>query len=68
MASSLLGARIKATTSFFSGLLRLPVLYCSLIFNKYCISGTVKAKVFPEPVQALTQTSLFDRNNGITAF
>jgi len=30
--------------------------------------GTEKARVLPDPVHAFTQTSLFERNNGITAF
>lgn len=30
--------------------------------------GIKKAKVFPEPVSALTHTSLFPKKRGITAF
>jgi hypothetical protein len=30
--------------------------------------GMTKARVLPDPVQAFTQTSLFDKNKGITEF
>lgn len=61
MTSSLDGANINTTTS---SLLKLELL--SFIID--CIIGIAKAKVFPEPVHALTHTSLFDKNNGTTAF
>lgn len=68
IASSREGANMSATTSCLSGAALPPLFMISFSFNSYSTIGTVKAKVFPDPVQAFTQTSLFDRNNGITVF
>jgi hypothetical protein len=68
IANSREGASMSATTSCLSGAALPPLFMISLSFNSYSTIGTVKANVFPEPVQALTQTSLFDKKRGITVF
>ena len=68
IANSLEGARISATTSCLSGAALPPVFIISLSFISYSTIGTVKANVFPDPVQAFTHTSLFDKNRGMTVF
>jgi len=68
MANSLEGAKIRATTSLFSGLDLSPLAINSFSLSIVYTRGTVKARVFPEPVQAFTQTSLFERKRGITVF
>ena len=67
-ANSREGANISATTSFLSGADLSPLFMISLSFNSNSTIGTAKVNVFPDPVQAFTQTSLFDRNKGITVF
>lgn len=53
---------IRASTSFLAR-------FC--VFGRFksdWMRGSVKARVLPEPVQALTHTSLFCKNKGMTAF
>ena len=68
MANSREGAKSSATTSFLSGAALPPLFMTSLSFNSYSTIGTANANVFPDPVQAFTQTSLFDKKRGITVF